>query len=233
MSAGQETPVSPGGMAERFRRRVLSVATFVEVGRRMEPGESYDRVYRRLLLTAMAATESTSGVIFHLVEPGRARLVEAFGGQEGPAGRPIVSFGPSLRSHLRGGACVQEISGKRQEQWRELLLPILPAFEPHMLVCLDTSRGPFGFLLLGERKGRELFGFEEQELLVTLAGLFTILSDKIDFSTAEEEESSLLDSAPGSPTRALEELRERHPALRRYVGHSPPIHQILSDLLQG
>ena len=57
MTPGLEFPSPGGGMAERFHRRVLSIATFVQVGRRMEKGASFDRVYRRLLLTAMAATD--------------------------------------------------------------------------------------------------------------------------------------------------------------------------------
>jgi transcriptional regulator with GAF, ATPase, and Fis domain len=215
-----------------FRRRLRSIAAIVEVGCRFRPGDAPHRLLRQLLLSAMGSTEAGSGAVLELSGRDRALLVEAFGAWKDPVQQREVVLEAPARADLREGAAVRLLSATDAAAWRRRIAMILPALDPRALVVLDGREGPTGLLLLGERVSAYPYGPDEQGLLTTLAGLFTILSHSLDASNGE----TAARPARGAPV-ALMPMRdsidpqEIHAPLRRFVGRSSVISTILSDLV--
>ena len=222
--------IPPRGQIESLRRRLNSFTTFVDVGCRLESGDSLAGVYRQLLLAAMGTTGAGSGAVFQLDNRGEARLAEAFGSWNREPARDPLPLDRSVRQSLEEDDSVVLLTEDVNTGWQELARRAVP-FDTRVAVRLQCRKDPMGFVLLGERITGEHYGQEEKKLLGALARVFNLLAEKARPGGAAHRGRRSPKRIDPMPEQEIDDLRRRHPALARYVGNSASIRKILADLI--
>ncbi len=211
---------------EGFCRSLRSFGSLVDLGRRIGPTDTDEVIYRQLLLATMGATGAVSGAVFRRLSNKQLGLVDAFGPWEGAIERGSVPLVPEVIQRLDEGRTVDFPTRRESTHWRTVTDSRLPGFQARARIRLEGGTSGVGLVLLGERIGGAPFGKVETELLGSLAGLFTILIEKVEPATPRTR-SRTTRRRPAAPAKIAD---AGHPALGRYLGRSEAVRRILSDI---
>ncbi len=223
-----------GSLEETYRRRIRSLASFIELARQVQAGERATRLNRQLLMASMGALDAGTGLVFRLEPDRKARLLEAIGVRRGILPGLVLELSERTTAALSEPASLEVLGGSGAEPWRALLGPVDPALEPAVLFRLGSPGRFHEFALIGNLAPGAPGDREDPGLYSALAGLVRLVSHMGEPAPALRRTNGTARPAgqlPAAPEPMIEELRRLEPALRRFVGSGPAIERILYDLI--
>ena len=221
------------GAADALRRRVRSIASLVEIALRARGGDLSERLDRQILVSVMGVLGARSGAHFGLSPDGRATLRDCVCTAQTPPAELVMPLPPALRLELNSGETLRPLGRAEAAHWLPLTRLVDPGILPSVLVRLEGAGEDGEFMLFGNLEDVLPGAGEEHALRSSLAGLIDLIRTRGARSAAApaaEPHAAPPGEAPAEPA-SLAELRRLEPALRRFVGVSPAIESVLSDLI--
>ncbi len=165
-----------GSLEETYRRRIRSLASFIELARQVQAGERATRLNRQLLMASMGALDAGTGLVFRLEPDRKARLLEAIGVRRGILPGLVLELSERTTAALSEPASLEVLGGSGAEPWRALLGPVDPALEPAVLFRLGSPGRFHEFALIGNLAPGAPGDREDPGLYSALAGLVRLVS---------------------------------------------------------
>ena len=221
------------GGADMLKRRVRSIASLVEIALRARAGETSERLDRPILISVMGVLGARSGALFTVGPEGVATLRDCVCTVQTPPAELAMPLPRDLKEELRSRDLVRPLGRSDAAAWAPLTRLVDPGMTPSVLVRFPGAGLGAGFLLLGNLEAVLPGPGEEQALRSSLAGLLEIIGAR-SASPAPAAAPAPATAAAGEPPAeraSLEELRRLEPTLRRFVGASPAVESILSDVV--
>ncbi len=220
---------------DELQTRIFELLTLVETSRELLRAQDADDGARRILLSVIGVLGASSAAVLRrdprsesmslLVHSGLdleervelplpAALAEAFE-QEGEP-RPF-----RVDDDLTGGPA---------RSFLYSYVDILERLEAAVVCPLTGRQGLFGFIVLGRRLLSEGYSAKDLEVFASLAELYVLALER-----GASPAPLLHPPSPQVPvevSRALAELRQRHPPLREILGESEAMLRLFGDMVQ-
>jgi transcriptional regulator with GAF, ATPase, and Fis domain len=226
MVSGNGAPAA--GAAREDLRRLNDLASLYEIARSLLGTRDAAHVASRAVLSAMGALGVRSGAMLIADQRGRYRLMYGAGLDPGVPDSLAVSAAARewmLRQGafaLAGPAAARALGSLRDQ--------LVEQFDAAFAAAVPDADGLAGVLLFGPRllpDGDEAGWSSLLESISALAGQALRAHPSAPAPAAR----ALGSRRPGPPQRALEALRQRHPALRPIRGQSPALLETIEDLI--
>ncbi len=220
---------------DELQTRIFELLTLVETSRELLRAHDADDVARRILLSVIGVLGASSASVLRRDPETESMSLLVHSGLDLEEGMEIPLPAAMAEAFEQEGEprpfrVDEDLVRGPARSFLHSYVDILERLDAAVVCPLTGRQGLFGFLLLGRRLLSEGYSAKDLEVFASLAELYVLALERgaapaplLDHKTPQ---------VPAEVSKALLELRQRHPPLREILGESEAVLQLFRDMIQ-